>query len=175
MIEKKVKSRIIFQGNVIKVKCDDVLLENGVKTKREIVEHKGGVCCLVRTKEDTIIFVSQFRYSLGTDILELPAGKIEVGEDPLTTMKRELIEEVGVVADKVIEYGYILPTPGYSNEKIYLYYVDQYHEGKQKFDIDEDLVLHYLPIKEVYEMIEDGRIIDAKTICLCMKCQKKLM
>jgi ADP-ribose pyrophosphatase len=175
MIEKKVKSRILFRGKVITVKCDDVVLENGVKTKREIVDHKGGVCCLVRTKEDKIIFVSQYRYSVGADVLELPAGKIEEGEDPLTTIKRELIEEVGVIAELITACGYILPTPGYSSEKIYLYYVDQYREGKQEFDIDEDLTLHQIPIKEAYEMVKDGRIIDAKTICLLMKCQNKLM
>ncbi|HNZ77881.1 MAG TPA: NUDIX hydrolase [Bacilli bacterium] len=175
MIEKKIKSRIIYQGKVIHVKCDDVVLENGIKTKREIVEHRGGVCCLVKTKENKILFVSQFRYALAEDVLELPAGKREAGEDPLTTIKRELKEEVGIIADEIIECGYIYPTPGYSSEKIYLYYVEEYREGEQEFDSDENLILHEIPIKQAYEMINDGRIKDAKTICLLMKCQNKLM
>lgn len=175
MIEKKIKSRIIYQGKVIHVKCDDVVLENGIKTKREIVKHRGGVCCLVKTKENKILFVSQFRYALAEDVLELPAGKREAGEDPLTTIKRELKEEVGIIADEIIECGYIYPTPGYSSEKIYLYYVEEYREGEQEFDSDENLILHEIPIKQAYEMINDGRIKDAKTICLLMKCQNKLM
>jgi len=175
MIEKKIKSRIIYQGKVIHVKCDDVVLENGIKTKREIVEHRGGVCCLVKTKENKILFVSQFRYALAEDVLELPAGKREAGEDPLTTIKRELKEEVGIIADEIIECGYIYPTPGYSSEKIYLYYVEEYREGEQEFDSDENLILHEIPIKLAYEMVNDGRIKDAKTICLLMKCQNKLM
>ncbi|HOE06978.1 MAG TPA: NUDIX hydrolase [Bacilli bacterium] len=175
MIEKKIKSRIIYQGKVIHVKCDDVVLENGIKTKREIVEHRGGVCCLVKTKENKILFVSQFRYALAEDVLELPAGKREAGEDPLTTIKRELKEEVGIIADEIIECGYIYPTPGYSSEKIYLYYVEEYREGEQEFDSDENLILHEIPIKQAYEMVNDGRIKDAKTICLLMKCQNKLM
>ncbi len=175
MIEKKTKSRIIYQGKVIHVKCDDVVLENGIKTKREIVEHRGGVCCLVKTKENKILFVSQFRYAFGEDVLELPAGKREINEDPLTTMKRELKEEVGVIADKILECGYILPTPGYSNEKIYLYYVDEYQVGEQEFDSDENLMIHEIPVEQAYEMVKDGRITDAKTICLLMKCQNKLM
>jgi len=168
MIEKKIKSRIIYQGKVIHVKCDDVVLENGIKTKREIVEHRGGVCCLVKTKENKILFVSQFRYALAEDVLELPAGKREAGEDPLTTIKRELKEEVGIIADEIIECGYIYPTPGYSSKKIYLYYVEEYREGEQEFDSDENLILHEIPIKQAYEMINDGRIKDAKTICLLM-------
>ena len=175
MIEKKIKSRIIFQGKVIKVKCDDVVLENGVATKREIVEHLGGACCLVKTKNEEIIFVSQYRYSLGIDVLELPAGKLEVGEDPLTTIRRELEEEVGVVAEVVTELGYILPTPGYSSEKIYLYYVDSYHNCDSNFDFDEHLTVRYIPIKKVYEMVANGEIVDAKTICLLLKCQVFLM
>ncbi|HRT69174.1 MAG TPA: NUDIX hydrolase [Bacilli bacterium] len=175
MIEKKIKSRIIYQGKVIHVKCDDVVLENGIKTKREIVEHRGGVCCLVKTKENKILFVSQFRYALAEDVLELPAGKREADEDPLTTIKRELKEEVGIIADEIIECGYIYPTPGYSSEKIYLYYVEEYREGEQEFDSDENLILHEIPIKQAYEMVNDGRIKDAKTICLLMKCQNKLM
>ncbi|MDD3171669.1 MAG: NUDIX hydrolase [Bacilli bacterium] len=175
MLEKKLRSKLIYQGKIIRVRSDDVILENGVKTIREVVDHRGGACALVKTKNKEILFVKQFRYALGTDVLELPAGKIEANEDPLTTITRELMEEVGIKATKIESMGYILPTPGYSSEKIYLFYVEEYEECPSHFDEDESLEVISLSISEAYQMMEQSQIIDAKTLCLLAKCQKKLM
>lgn len=179
MIEKMVKSNTIYKGKIINVRCDDIVLENGTLAKREVVNHRGGVCALVKTKDNKIIFVEQYRYAIGSVVLEMPAGKIETiseteSENPDEAIKRELIEEVGVKTDKIINMGYMLPTPGYSSEKIYLYYVDEYENCNTHFDEDEDLSAIYIDIDEAYKMLDENKIIDGKTICLLGKCRKFL-
>ena len=171
-----VKRDIIYKGKIINVYNDVVSLENKNMTSyREIVEHNGGVCAVVRTKDDKIKFVKQFRYAFNEEVLELPAGKIEKGEDPYYTIAREIEEEVGVSAKEIIKVGKMYSSPGFCTEVIHLYYVEDYTECDKHFDDDEDLDSFEFTYSEALKMIENGQIVDAKTICLLLRVKEKFM
>ena len=166
--EKCLKENLIYDGRILKLNCDDVLCSNGVTTKREIIHHNGGVCILANI-DGKIPFVKQFRYAYKEEVLELPAGKIEKAEDPYNSALRELEEEVGLIADSLEDFGVMYPSPGYTNEKIYLYVAKGIKKGSQHFDKDEVLEVIYLTIEEVKDYLGNNKIKDAKTICLLYK------
>ena len=171
--ETKISSVEIYNGKVIKLRKDLVKIENSdVEAYREIITHNGGCCALIKTKEGKIKFVKQFRYAYNEFTLELPAGKCEVGEKPIETITREVEEEAGIIPNNIIELGMMYPSPGYTNEIIHLYYIDDYKNAKVHFDEDEDLDLLEFTMDEALEMIENGKIVDAKTIILIYKCLK---
>ena len=118
--ETTLTSKEIFNGHVIRVTYDTVKLENGDTSFREVVHHHGGACVLAVTPDDKVYMVRQYRYALGEEIWELPAGKLEAGEDPFEAAKRELAEECGVTAGRYTDLGVIYPTVGYDSEKIYM-------------------------------------------------------
>lgn len=174
--ENLIKRDIIYNGKIINVYNDVVSIENkNITSYREIVEHNGGVCAVIKTKDNKIKFVRQYRYAFGEFLLELPAGKIEKGEDPDLAIAREVEEEVGVSANKIIKVGRMYPSPGYCTEIIYLYYVDDYDDCEKHFDIDEDLDLFEYTYQEALELIENGKIVDAKTICLLLRLRNKFL
>ena len=113
--EQTLDSRLIFDGKVIRVTLDIVRLENGDTSMREVVHHHGGACIMPVTDQGEVYLVRQFRYALGEEMWELPAGKLEAGEDPFEAAKRELEEECGVTADEYIPLGCIYPTVGYDS------------------------------------------------------------
>ena len=119
--ETTLSSQEIFNGKVIRVTYDTVRLENGDTSFREVVHHHGGACVLAVTPQDEIYLVKQFRYAMGEEIWELPAGKLEAGEDPFEAAKRELAEECGVLAARYTPLGVVYPTVGYDSEKIYIW------------------------------------------------------
>jgi ADP-ribose pyrophosphatase len=114
--EKTVQSTTVFDGRVIRVRHDRVLCPNGQESMREIVEHRGGVAVLALTDADELFLVRQYRYALGRELLEIPAGKLEIGEEPGAAIRRELEEEIGMVAADWQSLGYIIPTCGYCSE-----------------------------------------------------------
>ena len=117
-IETTLDSKEIFNGRVIRVTVDTVRLENGNTSTREIVHHHGGACVLPVDDEGNVYMVRQFRYAMGEEIWELPAGKLEAGEDPFEAAKRELAEECGVTANHYTDLGVLYPTVGYDSEGI---------------------------------------------------------
>ncbi|MCC8022282.1 MAG: NUDIX hydrolase [Clostridiales bacterium] len=121
LTEKTLEEQTVFQGKIFRVKRDKVLLPNGHQSVREVVEHPGGVMVAPLTRDDTLLFVRQYRYAFRDVILELPAGKLEPGENPYDAGLRELREEVGARAEKVVTLGCIYPTVGYCSEVIHLY------------------------------------------------------
>ena len=169
-MEKKVNSELIYKGKVITVFKDDILIDKngGINAIREVVIHNGGACALVKTKDNKIKFVKQYRYAIKDYLIELPAGKIDPNEPHELTIVRELEEEVGVKANSVKYIGKLVLSPGFSNEIIYMYYVDDYEECDTHFDEDEDLEQLELTKEEVIEMIRNGEIYDSKTISLFM-------
>lgn len=170
------KRTVIYEGKVIRVYCDDItIVDSGILAKREIINHYGGVTAILRTHENKIKFVKQYRYAFSEELLELPAGKIEKGEDPDYTIVRELEEEVGCRANKIEKIGVFYPTPGYSNEIIHLYYCDDYEECNHHFDVDEDLDEFEYTYEEALKMIECGEIVDGKSICLLLRCKDKFL
>jgi len=166
-MEKQIKREDIYQGKVIHVVKDDVLCPNGNYSKREIVMHRGGACIALYDPDDDKFFtVRQYRYAFNEELIEFCAGKLEENEKPLDAIKREVKEELGYEANDIKAYGYIIPTCGYSNEKIYLYSGIKGKYVGQHFDNDEDMSLEKYSLSELKEMVKDNRITDAKTIAL---------
>ena len=161
--EKTLNSECIYDGKIIKVKKDKVLLPNGNESFREIVEHSGGACVLCE-KDDKIFLVRQFRYAYKKEIWEIPAGKINKGEEPYLTALRELEEEGGIKAKSAELLYEIYPSPGYTSEIIYLYKVSDFTLTKTNFDEDEFLSGKWFSKEELKEMIKNGEIKDGKTL-----------
>ncbi len=169
LTEKTLESKSIFEGKVIHVKHDMVELENGETAMREIVEHPGGVCIAALTDKNELLFVRQFRYPYKEVTLELPAGKLEKGQNPLENGKRELLEETGAIGREYITLGKVYPSPGYCGEIIHLYYckIDRYEH--QQLDDDEFLNVEKIPLEKAVELVMNNEIPDAKTQIAVLK------
>jgi ADP-ribose pyrophosphatase len=163
----------IFSGKVLTMHHDDVTLCNGMQAKRECVDHPGGVAVIGITDEDEVLLVRQFRYPYKEVIYEIPAGKLEKGEDPFEAGKREFKEECGAVADEYFPLGEVYPTPGYTNEIIRLYGANKLHFEEQNLDEDEFLQIVKMRFDELIERIMSGEIKDAKTIIAALKIKEK--
>ena len=167
--ETQLESRTVFEGRVITVTFDKVRLENGAEGTREVVHHHGGACIAALTDRDEIYLVRQYRYALGQELWELPAGKLEKGEDPFEAAKRELEEECGLTADKYTSLGEFYPTVGYDTEIIYTWVATGLHETRMHLDADEFLTPDRVPLTQAYEMVMRGEIKDGKTIAGVLK------
>ena len=167
--EKTVNKNYIYNGRIINVRRDDAELPNGKPCIREVVEHSGGVCVAALTENDELIFVRQFRYPYMETILELPAGKLEKGEDPFESGKRELEEEAGCVADEYRDMGKLYPSPGYCGEIIHLYAAKKLTYTYQHLDEDEFLDVEKIPLDKAVEMVLNNEIRDSKTQTLVLK------
>ena len=161
--ETTLSSEEIFNGRVIRVTYDKVLLENGNTSTREVVHHHGGACILPVDENKNITLVRQYRYALGEEMWELPAGKLEKDENPFEAAKRELAEECGLTADHFVDLGVVYPTVGYDNEKIYLWAATGLHNVSQHLDEDEFLDVVKMPLDEALRLVLDGTIKDSKT------------
>ncbi len=161
--EETAQKNVVFEGKLITVRCDDAVLPNGKPCKREIVEHPGGASVLCVT-EGKAVLVKQFRYAYGEELYEIPAGKLEPGEDPMAAAKRELEEEAGLIADGLTLLTVLYPSPGYTNEKIYIYEATSVRRGERHPDSDEFLNVEYIPFGEACNMVARGEIKDAKTV-----------
>ena len=162
--EELLSQEVRFAGRVITVTLDTVRLEDGGISTREIVRHHGGACVAALTDEDELFFVRQYRHAYEREVLELPAGKLEAGEDPFEAAKRELTEEAGVTAEDFLPLGTFLPTCGYCNETIYLYAAKNLRPAAQHLDADEFVTVEKIDFDRVQEMIAAGEINDGKTI-----------
>lgn len=167
--EKTLKSELVYKGKIIDVLKDDVEISSGKKSVREVVEHSGGVVILALKDKDTILMVKQYRYPIKQTALELPAGKLEKGEDPFLAAKRELSEETGYEAKTWEQLGYIFTSPGFCDEKLYLYKAADLVCGDAHPDDGEIIEAYEYKISEVFDMIKNGEINDAKTICALMR------
>lgn len=169
LFEKTISSKEIFHGKIITVQHDDAELENGAKVKREVVRHPGGVCVAAVNERDELAFVRQFRYPYSEVVTELPAGKLEPGEDPFDAIKRELSEEVGAVGEQWKDMGKLYPSPGYCSEIIHLYSCNITSVGSTHPDEDEFLEIEYIPLEKAVDMVISGQLRDAKTQTLVLK------
>ena len=167
--EIKLNSKEIFKGNVFRVTMDQVELENGMTSFREVVHHNGGACILPLTDDDKVLMVRQYRYALKEELWELPAGKLEKDEDPFEAAKRELEEECGVTAERFINLGVLYPTVGYDSEKIYLWAATGLHSTAQHLDAGEFLDVVKMPFDEALGLVMDGTIKDSKTQVALLK------
>lgn len=159
----------IFSGKIITVHHDEVTLCNGSQALRECVDHPGGVAVIGLTDDNEVVLVRQFRYPYKEVIFEIPAGKLEKGEDPFEAGVREFKEECGAVADNYFSLGELYPTPGYTNEIIRLYGATGLHFEEQDLDDDEFLQIVKMPFDDLIARIMSGEIKDAKTVVAALK------
>ena len=170
--EKTIESELIFDGRVVKLYKDKIELPTGQESLWEVVIHSGGVVILAK-KEDKILLVKQFRYPMKEVLYELPAGKLEIGEDPFEAAKRELEEETGYCANKWTDLGFVYTSPGYSDEKLYLYEAEDLEFTHCHPDEGEIIQAFEYKYDDVLKMIDNGEINDAKTLCALMRAQIK--
>ena len=167
--EAMLESKEIFNGRVIRVTLDKVQLEDGTTSTREVVHHHGGACVLPVDANGNVTMVRQFRYALGEELWELPAGKLEAGEDPFEAAKRELSEECGLTADTYTELGVVYPTVGYDSERIYLWAAEGLHTVGQPLAAGEFLDVVKMPFAQALGLVMDGTIKDSKTQIALLK------
>lgn len=169
LFEKTVNKNYVYNGKIINVRRDDALLPNGKGCTREVVEHNGGVCVAPLTDDGCLLFVRQFRYPYMKVVLELPAGKLEKGEDHCEAGKRELEEEAGAVSSNFKYLGEFFPSPGYCGEIIHLYVARGLSFTQQHLDEDEYLETEKIPLDKAVEMVMNGEIPDGKTQALVLR------
>ena len=167
--EKTVSKDYKFKGEIINLRVDTVKTPSGNTATREIVEHPGGVCVVPLDENNNVIMEWQYRRPFDTNLFEIPAGKLMVGEDPLECGKRELEEETGMCAKKYIYLGKMYPTPGFCGEVLHMYLALDLYEGKKNPDEDEFIETERVPLDVLVDKILSGEIIDGKTCLAIMK------
>ena len=165
LIETKISSEAVYDGNLLHVKRDTVRLPDGNTSVREWITHPGASAVIPLLPDGRVVLVRQYRYPVQAVTLEIPAGKLDsAGEDPLECAKRELKEETGYTAEKYTMLTKVATTVGFSNEFIHIYAAEELAAGEQCPDEDEFINIVKVPLEEAVEMVGDGRIYDAKSI-----------
>lgn len=162
-MEKTLESKEIYNGKIVNLRVDKVELSNGNTSSREIVEHPGAVCILPVKEDGRIVLVSQFRKPVEETLLELPAGKLEKGEEPEKCAFRELVEETGYRAGKLEFMFSFYTSPGFSNEILHLFMATDLTPGESNPDDDEMVEVVEIDLKKAVNMIYKGQIKDSKT------------
>ena len=168
LTEKQISTQLKYDGKILRLHLDEVRLPDGTIGKREYVTHSGGSAVLF-LKEGCVALVRQYRYAYGKEIYEIPAGKLNAGEEPVKAALRELEEETGYRAEKALRMLEIYPSPGYTNEVIHIYFVKDAEFVGEKPDDDEFLSCEFMPLDNVLRLIESGEICDAKTVAAIYK------
>jgi len=164
LAEKTLSSEYVYQGRMINLRVDQVELPDGKSAQREIVEHPGAVAVVALTNNRELVMVRQYRKPIDKVILEIPAGKLNQGEDPEICAQRELLEETGYQAGQLSLIARYYTTPGFSDEVMYLYLARELIELKQSPDEDEFIEMTRVPLATAQQMVLAGEIQDAKTI-----------
>lgn len=162
--EKTISSERVYSGHIINVRVDTVEMPDGKTAFRDIAEHPGGVGVLAITEKNKIILVKQYRKPIEKAVYEIPAGKIDRGEEPLSCGVRELEEETGFKAREFISLGYMYPSPGFTDEVTHIYMARGLYKGEINPDEDEYLDIEEFDIDDVKQMIMNNEINDAKTV-----------
>ena len=167
LTERRINSEKVYEGKILNLTVDEVSLPDGSRSVRECVHHDGGAAVLL-VKDGAVLLVKQFRYLYGKEIYEIPAGKLNGGEDALTGAARELEEETGYRA-KLVRMLDLYPSPGYTDEVIHIFFANEFEFVSQKLDDGEFLSFEFIPLEEVLKMIDSGEICDAKTVAAVYK------
>jgi ADP-ribose pyrophosphatase len=162
--EATVASQRVYEGRLVNLRVDTVRLGNGRLTKREIVEHPGSVAVVALDEDDNAILVRQFRTAAERELLEIPAGTLEAGEEPIACARRELKEETGYRAEYLEQIGSFYPSPGFCTECIHLYLATGLQKGLSAPEDDESIEITTVPLCEIPAMVSQGDICDGKTI-----------
>lgn len=173
LYEKTLSSRLVYDGGLLKVYYDTVELINGRTAWREVIRHPGAVVVVPIDNDGNIHLVRQYRYPYGKVVMEVPAGKLEYGEEPFLAAQRELSEEIGAEAEHWVELGEMLPTPGFCDELQHVYLAEGLTFGDIHPDEDEFLEPVVMPLEEAVEMAVDGRLEDSKTVAAILRAYLK--
>ena len=163
-MEKTLSSQLIYDGRVVKLRVDTVRMPSGRETRREIVEHRDCVAIVAVDADDNVLLVKQFRKSVEKELLEIPAGGIDPGEDPVTTVRREMQEETGYLPRKVERLGGFYSSPGFCTEYLHLYLATDLTPSPLYAEDTESIKLTRVPISQIPSLITSGKIGDAKSI-----------
>ena len=172
--EKTISSDIKYEGAIFTITHDTAELENGQTAVRDVLHHHGGVCVIPVTENNEIFLVKQFRYPFRTVTREVPAGKLEKGEDHSECGKRELLEETGYTCSEYIYLGEMLPTPAYNSEITHMYLAKGLTFSSQSLDPDEFLDVERIPLADAVKQVMDGTIRDGKTQIAILKAARML-
>lgn len=171
--EKTVNKETVYRGKVIDVERQSVILVNGNEAEREIIRHSGGACMAAIDDQMDFYLVRQYRKAVGRETLEIPAGKLEKGEDPYDCAVRELKEETGLMPGRVSSLGYIFTTPGFCDEVLHLFLAEDLLQAEKEPDPDEFVNCERYPLARCLEMIENGEICDSKTIVAVLRIARR--
>ena len=172
--EEPVSRELVHAGRIVNLRSDTVRLYNGKIAGREVVEHNGGVVIAAVTENGSLLAVRQYRYPVSEELLELPAGKLDPGENPLDCAKRELSEETGCTAKNWVDLGKIYPSPGFCEETLYIFLATELTRGEAHPDEDEFLSVEEVSFSDFMEMIMSNSLPDAKTIVGVTKAERYL-
>lgn len=174
---KILKSERLYAGKVFNLVIDEVEYPSGNKGIREVAEHPGGAVAVPLLDNETIVLVRQFRYPMKQYLYELPAGKLNIGEDPKLCAARELEEETGYIAGSLRKLTSIYTTPGFCNEQLHIFLATELRQSLHGQRLEEgelDLTVEKIPFQQAITMIEQGEIVDSKTICGVLLAEKVL-
>lgn len=157
-------SRTVFKGHILTVRVDDLTMPSGRLVEREVITHGGAVGIIPVTDDGRIIMIRQYRHPVDRLLLEIPAGKLDPGEEPAACAERELIEEIGMAPGRLKKITAFFTTPGYSNEVFHLFLAENLIERHSDKPEEEIVGTERVSVDEAVRMIEDGRIEDGKTI-----------
>lgn len=163
------KTRVIYDGRVVKLSVDTVRLPNGNVSELELIRHPGAAAVVPIDDEGNALLVRQYRYASDGWLLEVPAGKLDPGEDPERCARRETGEETGFEPDRLIPMGWIWTTPGFTDEKIWLFAATGLRPTRQDLQHDEVLTVERVPLDRAVEMAARGEIVDGKSICALLR------
>lgn len=173
--EKTLNTTSIYQGKIISVEVAEVELPNGKRAVRELVRHPGAVAIIPFTDEGRLVLVRQFRKPLDKEIFEIPAGKLEKGEDPSVTAQRELVEETGYHAEKMRLVTSFYTSPGFADEILYIFEAEGIKEGQKRTEEDEFVETYIFTLEEALDLMASQKIHDAKTAFAIMYWQNKIL
>lgn len=163
------ETREIYNGKAFSFVAEDITLPNGTRTEVAMVRHPGSTAIVPLLDDERVVMMEQYRHAAGEYLLEIPAGTMEPGESTLSCARRELEEETGIKAGKLIDMGYVYILPSYSDEKIHVFLARDLSKGQQNLDQDEIIRVVEFPLEDVMTMIGNGRITDALTILAVQK------
>ena len=172
--EKQVETKTVYEGIIVDIRRDMAELQNGSLVRREVVVHPGGVGIIPVTQDNKVLMVRQYRYPMEEELLEIPAGKLGKNEDPIECAIRELSEETGCTAGKIVDMGAVYPSPGFCKEVLYLFLALDLQQGNMHLDEDELLSVEAVGIDELIDKIMANELPDAKSIIGIMKAKKYL-
>ena len=169
LTEVKLRRKDVFEGKIMTVHVDDVRLPNGEEATREVVDHVDGAAVLALDEANRVLVVRQYRYVFGKVLDELPAGKLDAGEDHRPAAIRELSEETGLEAGELTYLGCLLASPGFCTERLHMYLARDLRKKESHPDEDEFLNVITMPFQQLLEQVMDGTVEDAKTVATVLK------